>query len=420
MLANSLNEPIVSLRNVTKVYELYGKPGDRLKQMILGKLGSNTRTYFKEFYALSDISFEVFRGETVGIVGRNGSGKSTLLQIISGILSPTSGEATIGGRISALLELGSGFNPEFTGLENIYLSGSILGIPRQEMEKRLKTIQDFADIGDFINQPVKTYSSGMHARLAFAVAINVDPEILIVDEILAVGDAAFQAKCTRAFHRIRDKGCTVLLVTQDPYLVRSFCTKAVYLRKGRMIAFGNPHDVTEKYLKEIESAEILEVNEEKRGVQDNVTVPRDITLTTKPVAALYRIDEVVICDENGIPISEVTTGDTIALRFRYRKLTTGNDRVVFVFSLYRHDGLYICGTTTLMDGYEPSEAKEEGYVKVVFPNFRLLSGDYKWRVAIDDDRGLGIYTEYYTEQFHVHDDFKSVGLFHLEREWQLS
>ncbi|MEC0213252.1 ABC transporter ATP-binding protein [Paenibacillus ehimensis] len=414
------NEQVISVENISKCYNVYARPQDRLKQMMFSLLPTDQlKTYSEQFWALKDISFSVNKSETVGIIGRNGSGKSTLLQLIAGTLQPTSGNISVNGRVVALLELGSGFNPEFSGEENIYLSGSILGITKQEMDERMQAIIDFADIGEFIKRPVKTYSSGMHARLAFSVAINTDPEILIVDEILAVGDAAFQAKCNKAFHNIREKGCTVLLVSQDPYMVRTFCTSALYLRKGQIVAYGNPTEVTEKYLMEIEKAQLDDEKKIEEKVlltekESEISEAKDLSLQQGP---LYRIEEVKMLDSNDKVITTVKSGQDIRLRFNYKKLTNNDDKVVFVFSLYRHDGLYICGNTTLMDKLNPFPTQETGIVEVYFPKIRLLSGNYKWRVAIDDDRGLGIYVEAYTEIFNVIDDLEAVGLVNLEREW---
>src|SRR5690348_2740583 len=209
----------IRVDRLSKRYEIYAQPAHRLKQMILPRaqraMRRSARTYFKEFWALRDVSFDVRRGETVGIVGRNGSGKSTLLQMICGTLHPTAGRISVGGRIAALLELGAGFNPEFTGRENVYLNAAVIGLSREEIDARFDDIAAFADIGDFMEQPVKTYSSGMYVRLAFAVAINVDPEILVVDEALAVGDELFQRKCFARIDAIRSKGATILFVSHS-------------------------------------------------------------------------------------------------------------------------------------------------------------------------------------------------------------
>ena len=224
----------ISVKGISKCFEMYDKPFHRLLQMFRG----GGRKYYKEFWALKDVDFEVRRGECVGIIGRNGAGKSTLLQIVTGTLQPTSGTVEVNGRIAALLELGSGFNPDFTGRDNIYMNASILGLAKEETDARFADIVAFADIGDFIDQPVKTYSSGMMVRLAFAVNVFVDPEILIVDEALAVGDIGFQMRCMRRLRELIDKGATLLFVTHDLGLVSSFCNKALFLKNGRQVVYS--------------------------------------------------------------------------------------------------------------------------------------------------------------------------------------
>lgn len=231
------DQPIaISVRNVSKMYRIYERPQDRLKQMLLWRFGRN---YGREFWAVRDVTFEVRKGETVGIIGRNGSGKSTLLQMIAGTLAPTEGEIRVNGRVAALLELGSGFNPEFTGRENVFLNGAILGISRDEMEARFDKIVAFADIGDFIDQPVKTYSSGMTLRLAFAVGVHVEPDLLIIDEALSVGDIRFQKKCIQRMEQLRDTGVTILFVSHDAHLIERFCTRGIVMDFGHMVASGD-------------------------------------------------------------------------------------------------------------------------------------------------------------------------------------
>ncbi|TPK75205.1 ABC transporter ATP-binding protein [Mesorhizobium sp. B2-3-14] len=241
----------IRVHDISKHYVMFERPEDRFKQMVVPRLerliGRPPRRYFRDFAALSRVSFEVGRGETVGIIGRNGSGKSTLLQIICGTLQPTSGSVEVNGRIAALLELGAGFNPEFTGRENVFLNASILGVPRKEMEWRFDEIARFADIGPFMDQPVKTYSSGMYVRLAFATAINVDPDILIVDEALSVGDEAFQRKCFARIEDIKDKGGTILFVSHGAQTIVQLCTRAILLDGGEKILEGKPKAVTGQY-----------------------------------------------------------------------------------------------------------------------------------------------------------------------------
>ena len=235
----------IKAENLGKVYKLFSSPFDRVKETF----DPLRRKYHQRFQALTDITFEINKGDTVGVIGRNGSGKSTLLQLICGILQPTSGSVVKIGRIAALLELGAGFNPEFSGRENVFLNGSILGMARKEMEDCFDDIVEFADIGEFIDQPVKTYSSGMYVRLAFAVAINVNPEILIVDEALSVGDTLFQSKCFAKFREFQQKGITIIFVTHSIDLIVRYCKKVVLLDKGSMIAYGTPQDVIDQYNK---------------------------------------------------------------------------------------------------------------------------------------------------------------------------
>ena len=235
----------ITVKDVTKVYRLYDKPIDRLKE----SLSLTHKSYHKDFYALNGLSFNVEKGQTVGIIGTNGSGKSTILKIITGVLTPTTGQVDVEGKISALLELGAGFNMDYTGIENIYMNGTMMGYSRKEMDEKLQDILDFADIGDFVYQPVKTYSSGMFVRLAFALNINVEPEILIVDEALSVGDVFFQAKCYRKMEEIKKRGTTILMVTHDMGSIIKYCDKVVLLNKGEFIAEGEPGHMVDLYKK---------------------------------------------------------------------------------------------------------------------------------------------------------------------------
>lgn len=240
-----MSDYAIKVEHIDKVYRLYDKPTDRLKDVF----GLKKKEHFKEHYALHDVSFNVKKGESVGIIGTNGSGKSTILKIITGVLSPTAGDVTVDGRISALLELGAGFNMEYSGIENIYLNGTMMGYSKEEVDERMEEILDFADIGDFVYQPVKTYSSGMFVRLAFAVAINIDPEILIVDEALSVGDVFFQAKCYKKFEEFQKMGKTILFVSHDMGSIAQYCDRAVLIDRGRKLMEGSTKEVIEVYKK---------------------------------------------------------------------------------------------------------------------------------------------------------------------------
>jgi lipopolysaccharide transport system ATP-binding protein len=266
----------IAVQGLTKRYEIYAQPQDRLKQMLLPRLrrltGDGSARYYRDFWALRDVSFTVKRGEAVGIIGRNGSGKSTLLQMICGILTPTAGSVWSPGRIAALLELGAGFNPEFTGKENVFLSGLVYGIPEDVLKSRYQNIVDFAEIGEHIDQPVKTYSSGMYVRLAFAVASFSDPEILVVDEALSVGDVYFQRKCFRRIHELRESGCTLLFVTHSADTLLQLCERGIVLDAGRMVFDGPTKPAVAEYLRRVFGSR---VNAAGAGLPDAKTVIGD-------------------------------------------------------------------------------------------------------------------------------------------------
>ena len=272
------SEVVIRAEHLSKAYSIYRKPSDRLKQFLFGKW----RTFCDNYWALQDVSVEIYRGETIGIIGRNGSGKSTFLQLIYGTLAPTSGVREIRGRVAALLELGAGFNPEFSGRENVYLAASILGLTTEQIDSRLQDILDFAGIGDFIDQPVKLYSSGMYARLAFAVAAHVDADVLIVDEILAVGDAAFTQKCMRFIRKFKERG-TILFVSHDTAAVVNLCDRCVWLDGGKLRSVGPARDVCEEYIAalagEAENSDAFKIGGVRKALSSaapKVDVRRDV------------------------------------------------------------------------------------------------------------------------------------------------
>jgi lipopolysaccharide transport system ATP-binding protein len=303
------------------------------------------RMYGREFWALRDISFEVSRGEAVGIIGRNGSGKSTLLQIIAGTLAPTEGEVQVHGRVAALLELGSGFNPEFTGRENVFLNGAILGIGREEMEQRFDAVAAFADIGDFIEQPVKTYSSGMYARLAFAVAISVDPDILIVDEILAVGDFGFQQKCVARLRQMRDNGLTLLFVSHSPDAIKSICSKGLFLIEGRPAFWGAAEQAVNLYFNYVRQ----QANAEAMSAQQDITRPvafqSQMPGTMRYGTGHVQIQRVELTDEVGEPCKAFKFGDYITLHVTYQSFIE-LDGLSISFLVRDLTGIDLFGTTT--------------------------------------------------------------------------
>ncbi len=421
------SEIAIRVTNLCKCYEIYETPRDRLKQFVLPKvkraLGRESNNYFRDFWALKDVSFDVKRGETIGIVGRNGAGKSTLLQLICGTLTPTSGTVETFGRVSALLELGAGFNPEFTGRENIRLSGLMLGLTADEIEQKYDEILSFADIGDHVNLPVKTYSSGMFMRLAFSVATSVDPDILVIDEALSVGDAAFQMKCaSRIQSIIEKKNAALLFVSHSEYSVRSLCEKALYLNTGKQIAFGSSSDVVALYNADIlyssRDTELCQ-NENQTQVPEKGNVNKILVSEVKNTFKVS-IEHIDLLDSSGKRVNEILSGQSVQLKFEYIILGKLCEQITFVFNLYRKDGIYILGTTTLMEGIEPIEPSDCGEVLVNFPTLNLLSGYYFWRVAVNDKTGLTILAEAKNVcEFRVKDDFRSVGLVDLERTWRI-
>lgn len=434
----------IRLCHVGKRYFLFRRPSDRLLQMIFRK-----RRFYEELTVLRDITFEISEGETVGVIGRNGAGKSTLLQIIAGILQASEGTVEVKGRVAPLIELGAGFNPEFTGHDNVIVYGRLLGMDQAEIERKYDDIIRFADIGEYIDRPVKTYSSGMYARLAFAVAVHVNPKVLIVDEILAVGDAPFQRKCLNRFYEIKEAGCTILIVAHDQYLVRSLCDRAIYLKEGRQVAFGPAADVTARYLEDIEPPPTTVAAPGKPETDpgdsptenSNNTPSEDVTKAsslgnageeiappeTPPALELvadklFTISSAELLSEFGEPVETIRSGDTVRLRMRFSALTSDlPDAISFVFNLYRHDGVYICGTTTLMEGMAPHTAGRAGEVTVTFPDVPLLAGKYHWRVAINDHGGLLVHSEAKGAcPFRVVDSFRSVGVVDLKRTWSVT
>jgi len=323
---------LVLVQNVSKLYRLYRRPADRLRELL-----PRARARHTDFWALRDIGFEVEKGETLGLVGPNGCGKSTLLQIVCGILQPTSGRVVTRGRIAALLELGAGFNPEFTGRENVYLNGEIMGLSRAEIDKAMPSIESFAEIGEFIARPVKEYSSGMYVRLAFSTAIHVDPEILIVDEALAVGDAVFANRCVRKFQELRERKVTVLFVSHDLGLVKQLSDRAILLLNGRIAAQGAPNDVINRYIG------LVLAKEESKNKKDD-----RIHASFRHGDGSSEILGVEILNARGEAATAVTGGEPITVRVRSRFHQAKSDPMVGILIRTRI-GMDVYGTNTRLE-----------------------------------------------------------------------
>ncbi len=424
---SAIRGPVISVENLGKTYRLYERPHERLLQMLF----RGRRRYGNDITVLQGVTFEVGRGETVGVIGRNGAGKSTLLRLLSGTLAPSAGTMRVQGRIAPLIELGSGFNPELTGRENVIFNGMLLGMTEEEVMRKFDRIAGFADIGEYLDRPVKTYSSGMYARLAFSVAIHVEPDVLIVDEILSVGDTAFQRKCVRRFQEVREAGCTILLVAHDEYLVRTTCQKVLYLKGGRMVAFGSPSEVVDRYVADTSPPAAAAPVPASDGEDDGPgavgapegTVPPAPPSPTLQPGDIIRLHSFTLKDETGRPVEVVRHGSTVHLRFRYDVLAPAEmpDRVSFVFNLYASDGTYICGSTTLMDRLGTHPPAPRGEVEVTFTDLPLLTGTYYWRVAVNDGLGVLVLKEAKGVcPFRVrNDEYRSAGLVHIERAWDV-
>lgn len=383
------NDIAIKVENLSKVYKLYNAPVDRLKEA----LHPRKKSYHKEFYALNDVNFEIKKGQTVGIIGKNGSGKSTLLKIITGVLTLTRGQVTVNGRISALLELGAGFNPEYTGMENIYFQGNLMGFEREEMETKIQEILDFADIGDFIYQPVKNYSSGMFARLAFAVAINVEPEILIVDEALSVGDAKFQNKCLSRIKRMQESGLTILFVSHSTAQVNSICTSAIWLNNGELIEQGDCFEVTSLYTYDQSSDARQQINmnsstikSSQRDLQDHQENFQD----AKGIEKLFYSGEVDILgykllDEQKFESYTLTSAGLYNFLL---KLKTTRDILhpLIGFGVYNNldENIIHFNSECLHETFSPILSDNEFIIQYAFQLPRLKSGEYVIKVGIDD------------------------------------
>lgn len=361
------SDAVIRARDISKTYQVYDSPRDRLAQFIVPRVqravGLQPKTYYRSFDALQKVSFDVRKGETVGIIGRNGSGKSTLLQIICGTLFPTSGAAVVEGRIAALLELGSGFNPEFTGRENVYLNAALLGMTRREVDQRYEAIASFAAIGDFIDQPIKTYSSGMVVRLAFATAIHVEPDLLIVDEALAVGDTAFQQKCLHKIREMQREGVSILLVTHSSNAVIEFCDRGIYLRKGEVVMDGACRDVVKRYSDDLLEEEGSLMIDVPPAQQETTVASPDLhrgSMTQMESHALI-IESAVLLDESDLPVSVVASNDIVKVQVRILVERT-IQFPCFGLQISSVDGIALWSVTTQAMNLTPGELGPGLYV----------------------------------------------------------
>ena len=416
------NDTAIKITNLTKIYKLYARNRDRLKD----SLGLSKNAAYKEHYALKNVDMEVKTGESVGIIGVNGSGKSTILKIITGVLNATSGDVQINGRISALLELGAGFNMEYTGLENVYLNGTMMGFTEKEIDERLQDILDFADIGDFVHQPVKTYSSGMFVRLAFAVAINIDPEILIVDEALSVGDVFFQAKCYHKFEEFKKMGKTILFVSHDLTSIAKYCDRVILLNKGVKLAEGNPKDMVNMYKKLLvhqldeETLEdvsgksaIGEKSESGKAWKDNFEINPTITDYGEKQAEIV---DFAIIDQYGAYSSIIEKGSVYKVKAKIHFHETVKNPI-FTITIKNKQGTDITGTNTMFERIETGtvSAGEERIVTYE-QQMNLQGGDYLLSLGCTGyvgDNFVVYHRLYDLVSFNVLSDKNTVGFFDM-------
>lgn len=408
-----MSENAIIIKNLFKVYRLYSKPIDRLKEAIRF---SNKKEYSIEFKALNDITFSIRRGEIVGLIGKNGAGKSTLLKIITGVLTQTSGEVTVNGTVSALLELGAGFNPEYTGMQNIYLNGSMMGLARNEIDKIVDEIIRFADIGDFIYQPVKSYSSGMFARLAFAVAISVRPDILIVDEALAVGDTRFQIKCMDYMKKMMQMGTTVLFVSHDINAIRRFCQRALWIDNGCIIMDGEVNRICDTYM-DFLKCDIIDIKEKAEEVNEKL-------IHTETRSANNQIAEIVsftVKDKEGIVGENIWYDEPLSIEIIYEVYDSKVKNPVVGVAIRSADDDYTCGLNTLLDKVKISWKQGKNKIVLHYPlGIRAVGGKYYFEVAIEDQTAsVGIHYIQRVQSFNMIMDYKCEGRYNIPHSWEV-
>ena len=392
-----MTETVIEINHLTKKYDMYKKPSDRLKEA----LSPTRKTYHEVFYALNDVNVEVKKGEMIGFIGENGSGKSTILKIITGVLTPSEGEVKIEGNIAALLELGSGFNPEYSGYENIFLNGMVLGFSREEMQDKVDDIINFADIGDHLYQPVKTYSSGMFVRLAFAVAINVDPDILIVDEALAVGDLEFQLKCMEKFTELRNAGKTILFVSHDVNAVRRFCDRVYWLKNGVVEAEGETMEITETYENFLK----------KKSLK---TVDRD-----NSAYDIVEVKSAELLDGDLQPLEIVEQDSKVVVKVTYNVKDDSIKKPVLGVAIRTVDNNYVCGLNTLLDEESIPWKKGENVFYLEYEKMALLGGEYYFDVALFEENATVplVYKTRYLTMF-ISGKYVGEGIVVLDHKWK--
>ncbi|WP_405175128.1 ABC transporter ATP-binding protein [Paenibacillus sp. FSL H8-0261] len=418
----------IKVDNVSKKFRHYTDKQSTLKDRVL----NFGKQVIKEDWILRDINLEIAEGQAVGLVGRNGSGKSTLLKIMTKILFPDKGMLDVFGRVSSLLELGAGFHPEFTGIENIYMNASILGLSKKEIDAKLKEIISFSELGEYINQPVRIYSSGMYMRLAFSVAISVDPDILLIDEVLAVGDSAFQNKCIEKIKELKGKGKTIVIVTHDNSMVEKICDRAVWLHNGKITADGSPRDVIMEYMSFLsgeENKRLIAVQEVDNSNATTVETKQITeTLETSNVESFkdtrfgnkkVEIVDVWFSDNQDELKKNFNTGESMNINIKYR-VNHKTDSIVFGVGFNTSDNIYCYGTNTHIDrSININDLQGEGTLQFKIDRLLFLPGVYKLDVAVHHENGEPYDYLTHAYSFQVSSDINDVGVVRLEHSWEL-
>ncbi len=404
----------ISLQNVSKSYRLWGRGSQfaTLKSALLKRDVKLAPEASVE--ALKDVSFAVDAGEAFGIVGRNGSGKSTLLKIITGILKPTRGTVAVTGRIAALIELGAGFHPEITGRENIVINGIMLGLTRREIEQRFDSIVEFSGIGDFIDQPVKTYSSGMYVRLGFAVAVHVDPDILLIDEVLAVGDEEFSAKCIAKIQEMKYRGVTLVFVTHQLDQVRNLCDRALWLDHGEVEAIGDPVRVVDAYLQDVAGAPASP----PAGPEPSPAPERAKDEEERWGSGEVVLSRVALADDKGRELVAVGPGSPVAIEIDVT-VRVPQDDFVFGIGIYHADGTCVYGTNTDLEGLTPQRLESNGRVRFVMPSLDLVAGTYRVDAAVHTRNGRAFDYRRGVLRFVVGSRVHDIGVYRPKHQWKI-
>lgn len=429
-----LDGNVIEVENITKKFRVYLDKGHTLKEKILFKKRRN----YEDRKVLRGISFQVKKGEAIGLIGHNGCGKSTTLKLLSRIMYPDTGEIRMKGRVSSLIELGAGFHPDMSGKENIYINASIFGLSRKEIDQRLEDIIAFSELEEFIDNPVRTYSSGMYMRLAFAVAINVDADILLIDEILAVGDAGFQAKCFNRLKEIKAKGTTIVIVSHSMGQIEQICDRSIWIHEGEIRAEGMPKVVDMQYLdymgeqrqaiaeKELRRQEEKaqkngrkrEEKQEKKKETEEISVTQSDGTKKRWGNGKAVIEKITLLKANAQPSISFKTGDQIKIRIDYSVKESVQD-AIFGIGIFRVDGVHCYGTNTKVDQLEEFDLKEDGTVYFSVDSLNLLQGSYSLDVAIESDVGTPV--DYFREacRFDMFSSIQDVGVSRMKHNWEM-